>query len=135
METLFSDGCYSPAVGTAFDLNGGAAFAAGTRLKAQVISGAGNQVTAPALHVTGAYPTWTLSFDDGVGGVGEPDHNDLIITVTANPVPVARDDGSSAGERRRTQVFDGLDSPRHSTGTGGPARALGRVAGPPRPAG
>ena len=86
-ETLFDDGCYSPAVGTAFAVNGGGVFDAGTRLKAQVISGASNQVTAPALHVTGAYPTWTLSFDDGVGGVGEPDYNDLVMTVTANPVP------------------------------------------------
>jgi PKD repeat protein len=85
-ETLFSDGCYSPAVGTAFDINGGGAFTAGTKLKAQVISGVNNQVTAPALHVTGAYPTWTLSFDDGVGGSGEPDFDDLVITVTANPV-------------------------------------------------
>jgi PKD repeat protein len=86
-QTLFTDGCYSPAVGTAFDLNDGEVFAAGTRLEAQVISGASNQLTAPALHVTGAYPTWTLAFDDGVGGVNEPDFNDLVITVTANPAP------------------------------------------------
>jgi PKD repeat protein len=85
-QTLFTDGCYAPAEGTPFDLNDGAVFEAGTHLQAQVISGAVNQVTAPALHVTGAYPTWTLSFDDGVGGAGEPDFNDLVITVTANPV-------------------------------------------------
>lgn len=86
-ETLFTDGCYAPAAGTPFDLNGGAVFAAGTHLEAQVISGAGNQLTAPALHVSGAYPTWTLAFDDGVGGANEPDFDDLVITVTANPVP------------------------------------------------
>jgi PKD repeat protein len=86
VETLFTDGCYSPAVGTAFPLNGGAVFAAGTHLQANVISGATNQQTAPALHVTGAYPTWTLSFDDGVGGPHEPDFNDLVMTVTATPV-------------------------------------------------
>ncbi|CAN5836864.1 hypothetical protein BH24GEM1_BH24GEM1_21560 [soil metagenome] len=85
-QTLFTDGCYAPAVGTPFDLNGGAVFEAGTRLQAQVVSGAGNQITAPALHVTGAYPTWTVSFDDGVGGAGEPDFDDLVLTVTANPV-------------------------------------------------
>ena len=85
-QTLFTDGCYAPAVGTPFPLNGGAVFEAGTRLEAQVISGAVNQITAPALHVTGSYPTWTLSFDDGVGGAGEPDFDDLVITVTANPV-------------------------------------------------
>jgi len=86
-QTLFADGCYDPVVGTPFDLNGGAVFEAGTRLEAEVISGASNQVTAPSLHVSGAYPTWTLSFDDGVGGPDEPDFDDLVITVTANPVP------------------------------------------------
>jgi hypothetical protein len=45
-------------------------------------------VTAPALHVSGSYPTWTLAFDDGsVGGASEPDFDDLVVTVTANPVP------------------------------------------------
>jgi PKD repeat protein len=86
-ETLFTDGCYAPAVGTPFALNGGAVFLAGTRLEAEVISGAVNHITAPALHVTGAYPTWTVSFDDGVGGAGEPDFDDLVLTITANPVP------------------------------------------------
>jgi PKD repeat protein len=85
-ETLFTDGCYAPNIGQSFALNGGAVFAAGTRLEAQVISGAINQATAPALHVSGAYPTWTLAFDDGVGGITEPDFNDLVITVTADPV-------------------------------------------------
>jgi PKD repeat protein len=87
LETLFTDGCYNPPVGQSFNLNDGAVFEAGTRLEAEVISGAVNQVTAPALHVTGAYPTWTLSFDDGVGGTNEPDFDDLVISVTANPVP------------------------------------------------
>src|SRR5262245_40195158 len=81
-ETLFTDGCYTPNTGP-FPLNGGAVFAAGTHLKAQVISGALNQVMAPALHVSGSFPEWTLTFDDGVAGPGEPDFNDLVITVTA----------------------------------------------------
>ncbi len=85
LETLFADGCYTPAVGTSFAINGGAVFAAGTHLQADVVSGATNQQTAPALHVSGAYPTWTLSFDDGVGGAHEPDFNDLVMTVTATP--------------------------------------------------
>jgi PKD repeat protein len=84
-ETLFTDGCYTPNTGP-FPLNGGAVFAAGTHLKAQVISGALNQVMAPALHVSGSFPQWTLTFDDGVAGPGEPDFNDLVITVTADPV-------------------------------------------------
>jgi len=84
-ETLFTDGCYTPNTGP-FPLNGGAVFVAGTHLKAQVISGALNQSLAPALHVSGSFPQWTLTFDDGVAGVNEPDFNDLIITVTADPV-------------------------------------------------
>jgi PKD repeat protein len=83
--TLLSDGCYSPAVGTSFNLAGGTVFPAGTHIKAQMVSGAINQQTAPALHVTGAYPTWTLAFDDGVGGAAEPDYNDLVISLTAHP--------------------------------------------------
>jgi PKD repeat protein len=85
-ETLFTDGCYAPELGEAFNLNEGAIFPAGTRLEAEVVSGATNQITAPSLRVTGAYPTWTLRFDDGVGGAGEPDFDDLVITVTADPV-------------------------------------------------
>ena len=87
-ETLFTDGCYSPAPGTSFSLNGGGVFTAGTHLKAQVISGSVKQQVSPALHVTGAYPTWTLLFDDGEDATPpEPDFNDLIITVTATAAP------------------------------------------------
>jgi hypothetical protein len=28
-----------------------------------------------------------LAFDDGVGGPGEPDFNDLVISLTAHPAP------------------------------------------------
>jgi PKD repeat protein len=84
-ETLFTDGCYTPNTGP-FALNNGAVFEAGTHLKAQVVSGALNQSLAPALHVSGSFPQWTLTFDDGVAGAGEPDFNDLVITVTADPV-------------------------------------------------
>lgn len=83
-ETLFTNGCSVPK-GTSYDLNGGGVFVAGTHLSAEVISGSIKQVTAPALHVTGSFPTWTLAFDDGEGGTGEPDFNDLIITITATP--------------------------------------------------
>jgi len=83
--TLFTDGCYSPTVGSSFNLNGGAVFAAGTELEAQVISGSTEQQVAPALHVTGSFPTWTLSFDDGEDATPpEPDFNDLVITVNAH---------------------------------------------------
>jgi PKD repeat protein len=82
--TLFTDGCYAT-TGQPFDLNGGAVFEAGTELEAQVISGSTEQEVAPALHVEGSYPTWTLKFDDGEDAQPpEPDFNDLVITVTAH---------------------------------------------------
>jgi hypothetical protein len=84
-ETLFTDGCYAADTGP-WLVNGGAVLPKGTHLKAQVISGALNQSMAPALHVGGSFPQWGLVFDDGVAGPGEPDFNDLVISVTANPV-------------------------------------------------
>jgi len=36
--------------------------------------------------VTGGFTTgWTLTFDDGYGGAGEPDFNDLVILIIATP--------------------------------------------------
>lgn len=83
-DTLFKDGCYTPAAGTSFQLNNGAAYAAGTALNAEVLSGSLKLETTPALRVTGSYPSWTLEFDDGEDATPpEPDFNDLIIKVTA----------------------------------------------------
>ena len=44
---------------------------------------------APAIRVTGTYPEWLLEFDDGEDptGEGEPDFNDLVLTVTATAAP------------------------------------------------
>ncbi len=86
-EVLITDGCYTPDVGEFWDLNDGNAYEAGTQLNAEVISGSLKQETAPALRVLGAYPTWTLEFDDGEDATPpEPDFNDLVITITATPV-------------------------------------------------
>jgi PKD repeat protein len=89
-ETLFDDGCYDPVApdpAASHPLNGGAAFDAGTELAAEVRSGFSG-TTSPQLQVTGDYASgWTLSYDDGFVGPGEPDFNDLIITVTATPAP------------------------------------------------
>jgi hypothetical protein len=86
-EVLITDGCYSPAVGFTWDLNGGNAYAAGTNLNAEVISGSLKQEVAPALRVLGAYPEWTLEFDDGEDATPpEPDFNDLVIKIRATPV-------------------------------------------------
>jgi PKD repeat protein len=87
-EVLITDGCYEPEVGTSWALNNGEAYEAGTQLNAEVISGSLKLETDPALRVVGAYPEWTLEFDDGEDATPpEPDFNDLIITITATPVP------------------------------------------------
>jgi len=90
VDTLFTDGCFAPedpAPGSSFTLNNGAAYAAGTDLSAEVLTGvAGAQ--NPQLRVTGTFVAgWTLEFDDGFVGPNEPDFNDLIITVKATPAP------------------------------------------------
>jgi hypothetical protein len=43
-------------------------------------------VFPPSIRVTGNFANgWTLAFDDGYGGAGEPDFNDLIIVIKATP--------------------------------------------------
>jgi len=86
-QTLFADGC-TAIVNTTVATNGGNPFAAGTTLQFAVRSGfsANAQlVFPPSVRVTGSYPQWTLTFDDGYGGAGEPDFNDLVILIIATP--------------------------------------------------
>ncbi len=88
-ETVFSNGC-SLTPGTVFNINGGAAFPDNTSLAAQFTQGnadPGDPVKGPAAtRVTGTFPTWTIEFDDGGDptGAGEPDYNDIVLTVQAN---------------------------------------------------
>jgi PKD repeat protein len=88
VDTLFTDGCFAPvapAAGSSFTLNNGDAYAAGTQLSAAVLTGVAGAEN-PQLHVTGTFDTgWTLEFDDGFVGEGEPDFNDLVIKVVATP--------------------------------------------------
>jgi PKD repeat protein len=44
-------------------------------------------VSDPGIQVTGSYPNWTLNIDDGgaAGTPGEPDFNDVVMTVVATP--------------------------------------------------
>jgi PKD repeat protein len=89
MQTVFTDGCHQ-AQGTVYTINSGNAFNAGTDLVATVTSGSTdpNRIP-PAVSLTGTYPTWTLNFDDGEDptGPGEPDFNDLVLTVQATAAP------------------------------------------------
>jgi hypothetical protein len=56
-------------------------YAAGTTLNFKIESF--ELASPPSLRATGAYPVWTLTFEDG----GDSDFNDIILRVTATPVP------------------------------------------------
>jgi PKD repeat protein len=87
-QTVFDDGCVDP-VGTVVPINGGSLFAAGATLQVAVLSGslpAASLTFTPSIRVTGDFASgWTLTFDDGYGGPGEPDFNDLVILIRATP--------------------------------------------------
>jgi PKD repeat protein len=91
-ETLFTDGCDQTEnpPGKTFQLQSDATFAAGTEIKAQVISGGVTLEVPPAIMVEGSFAAgWLLKFDDGAKAVeppnGAPDFNDLVIRVVATP--------------------------------------------------
>ena len=88
VQTVFADGCFD-AVGVPVAVNAGNAFAAGTVLQVAVLSGSlGSSplVFTPSIRVAGDFANgWTLTFDDGYGGAGEPDFNDLVILIKATP--------------------------------------------------
>jgi hypothetical protein len=87
-QTVFGDGCFDP-LGVGVAVNGGSTFAAGTVLQVEVRSGTvanSSLVFPPTIRVTGDFASgWTLTFDDGYGGPGEPDFNDLVILIKAAP--------------------------------------------------
>ena len=90
-ESVFADGC-TVDDGTVFPINGGAAFTAGTSIQTRFIQGVKPRPADPdpgpaATRVSGSFPTWTIEIDDGgnSGRPGEPDFNDIVLTVTAAP--------------------------------------------------
>lgn len=94
-QTIFTDGCVTP-TGTVTTLNGPNAdksFNGATSIQAQFTQGHPNPgapaVGTPQLRLTGTFPDWTVEFDDGGNptGVGEPDFNDIVVTVHAQTVP------------------------------------------------
>lgn len=77
-DELTDDACYED-VGKAWTFAG--PFAPGTELNFEIES---RQLrNAASLRATGAYPSWTLTFEDG----GDQDFNDIVMQVTATPVP------------------------------------------------
>ncbi len=87
-QTVFANGCFDPLAMTV-SLNGNNVFAAGTVLQVDVLSGTlGSSIliSPPTIRLTGNFANgWTLTFDDGYGGPGEPDFNDLVILIKATP--------------------------------------------------
>lgn len=93
-QTLFTDGCQAVA-GTVYTLNGPNAdksFNAATSIQGQFTQGhagpSAPPVGTPQLELTGSFPDWTVKFDDGgnPNGTGEPDFNDIVLTVHAQTV-------------------------------------------------
>jgi PKD repeat protein len=68
-------------------------FTAGTAIAlrfTQGIAGAGDPATGdPGIQIGGTYPNWTLNIDDGgaAGTEGEPDFNDVVLSVQATLAP------------------------------------------------
>jgi PKD repeat protein len=91
-ELVFTDACLDD-LGTVYEVNGGNAFDAGTQLTFKFTQGAGEPDdpprVPPQIRVEGTYPDWTLSIDDGGNSTapGEPDFNDLVLTVHATAAP------------------------------------------------
>jgi PKD repeat protein len=89
-ETVFSDGC-SLTVPAVFQINGGAAFDAGTQLQAQFTQGSEDPTDPPkgppATQVDGSFPDWTIKFDDGGLPSAPRDFNDIVLAVHATVVP------------------------------------------------
>lgn len=77
VDTLTSDGCYEATVNKQILRPG--PYPAGTEISAEVI--APLLQNAPQLRVSGDYPEWTLTYEDGE----DQDFNDLVMTVTALP--------------------------------------------------
>lgn len=97
-DTLFRDGCKHALLpeGTAFTINGpnpDHSFPVGSHLSGEFVQGhprPGDPPKGPpATRVTGSFPDWTVAIDDGgnVGGVGEPNFTDIILTIHAAVVP------------------------------------------------
>lgn len=87
-QTVFSNGCVDP-LNTPVSIGGGTTFPAGTALQLSILSGTlpnSSVSLSPAIRISGdATQGWTLTFDDGFGGPGEPDFNDLVILIKPTP--------------------------------------------------
>jgi len=92
-ELVFTNGCVVTPLPKDYPINGGNAFDAGTQLTFKFTQGAGDPDdpprVPPQIRLTGTYPDWTILIDDGGNSTepGEPDFNDLQLTVHATAAP------------------------------------------------
>jgi PKD repeat protein len=95
VQTIFFNGCSAP-LNQPIAITGpnpDGSFDAATSIQAQFTQGVGKPGDpargTPAIQLTGAYPDWQINIDDGGNptGPGEPDFNDIIVTVHATAVP------------------------------------------------
>ncbi len=77
VDTLTSDGCYESEAGK--EILRAGPYPAGTEIAAEVI--APLLANPPQLRVSGSYPEWTLTYEDGT----DEDFDDMVLTVTALP--------------------------------------------------
>jgi chitodextrinase len=85
------------AVGEEYTVKDGAGaplvFAAGTSLGLRFNQGTadpGDPASGdPGIEISGSFPNWTLNIDDGgnAGAQGEPDFDDVVLSVQATPAP------------------------------------------------
>jgi len=76
IATLTADACRTE-VGT--EWNYPTVYTAGTEISLEVLSD--QFANPPGLRVTGTYPSWTVSFEDGY----DVDFNDIVLSVEAVP--------------------------------------------------
>ena len=77
VDTLTNDGCYETQTGK--EILRAGPYPAGTEIAAEVI--APLLASPPQLRVSGSYPEWTLTYEDGA----DQDFDDMVLTVTALP--------------------------------------------------
>jgi len=75
--TLTTDACREP-IGTVWDYST-PINAAGTEI--DIVFTSDQFANTPGTRVTGAFPAWTVSFEDG----GDADFNDVVLSVVAIP--------------------------------------------------
>jgi PKD repeat protein len=93
-QDIFSNVCFFGQVGDekilVDDAGAPLTLAAGSQLHVRFKRGTGTPPPgAPAANVVGTFPNWTINIDDGgnLGGPGEPDFTDVVLTVQATPAP------------------------------------------------